>query len=155
MAEQKGEEEKKKVIELQKQIAEERQINELRQLQVASGHVIKVVDNTLDWMYEGPAAEKVQQQVAEEHLLGKTYKAKEENSNDLKKVGKKLTHNVHLCSSPPPPKRGGQTNYIPRITKWRPYEQQYIYSTDIDRCFSNCTNCSVRKRECRNRESAF
>lgn len=87
MAEQKGEEEKKKVIELQKQIAEERQIQELRQLQVASGHVVKIVDNTLDWMYEGPAAEKVQQQAKEEYLLGKTYKAKEENSNDVRKVG--------------------------------------------------------------------
>lgn len=90
MAEQKGEEEKKKVIELQKQIAEERQIQELRQLQVASGHVIKIVDNTLDWMYEGPAAEKIQQQSTEEYLLGKTYKAKEESSSDLKKVGKSL-----------------------------------------------------------------
>ena len=90
MAEQKGEEEKKKVIELQKQIAEERQIQELRQLQVASGHVIKVVDNTLDWMYEGPAAEKIQQQSTEEYLLGKTYKAKEESCSDLKKAGMSL-----------------------------------------------------------------
>ena len=92
MAEQKGEEEKKKVIELQKQIAEERQINELRQLQVASGHVVKIVDNTLDWMYEGPGAEKIQDaqqsKQTEEYLLGKTYQAKEEKTSDLHKVGK-------------------------------------------------------------------
>jgi hypothetical protein len=88
VAEQKGEEEKKKVLELQKQIAEERQIQDLRQLQAASGHVVKIVDNTLDWMYEGPGAEKVQHQSTEDYLLGKTYKAKEEKSSDLQKVGK-------------------------------------------------------------------
>jgi predicted ATPase len=91
MAEQKGEEEKKKVIELQKQIAEERQIQELRQLQVASGHVVKIVDNTLDWMYEGPAAEKIQEQSTEEYLLGKTYKPKDDKSSDLQKVGESQT----------------------------------------------------------------
>jgi hypothetical protein len=98
MAEQKGEEEKKKVIELQKQIAEERQIQELRQLQVASGHVVKIVDNTLDWMYEGPAAEKIQEQTTEEYLLGKTYKPKEEKSSDLQKVGESQTFVVSFSS---------------------------------------------------------
>ena len=88
------EEEKKKVIELQKQIAEERQIQELRQLQVASGHVVKIVDNTLDWMYEGPAAEKIQEQSTEEYLLGKTYKPKEEKSSDLQKVGESQVSSV-------------------------------------------------------------
>lgn len=90
MAEQKDEEERKKVIELQKQIAEERQINELRQLQVASGHVVKIVDNTLDWMYEGPGAEKIEQKSNEDYLLGKTYQPKEETTSDLHKVGKKM-----------------------------------------------------------------
>lgn len=98
MAEQRGEEEKKKVIELQKQIAEERQIQELRQLQAASGHVVKIVDNTLDWMYEGPAAEKIQQQSTDEYLLGKTYTAKEEKS-ELQKVGKNnMSHKIHFIS---------------------------------------------------------
>mmetsp|Transcript_16946 Transcript_16946/g.16297 ORF Transcript_16946/g.16297 Transcript_16946/m.16297 type:complete len:183 (+) Transcript_16946:228-776(+) len=85
-AEEKAEDEKKKVVELMKQIAEERQINELRQMQVTAGHVIKVVDNTLDWMYEGPAAEKVKDKAAEDYLLGKTYQAKEEKTSDLHEI---------------------------------------------------------------------
>ena len=41
LAEQKADQEKKKVAELQKQISEERQIQELRQLQVQTGHSVK------------------------------------------------------------------------------------------------------------------
>jgi hypothetical protein len=36
-------------------------------------------------MYEGPAA--VQQQSADEYLLGKVYKPKEDNTTDLHKLG--------------------------------------------------------------------
>jgi Pre-mRNA splicing factor/N-terminal domain of CBF1 interacting co-repressor CIR len=90
IAEQKAEEENKKVAELQKQIAEERQIQELRRLQAAAGHVVKTVDTTLDWMYEGPASSQQQQQTNEEYLLGKVYEAKETKTSDLHKVGKYL-----------------------------------------------------------------
>lgn len=86
LAEQKAEDEKKKLGELRKQIEEERQIQELRQLQVASGQVVKTVDTTLDWMYEGPAAQS--EQTAEEYLLGKVYKPKEIDQTDLHKLAK-------------------------------------------------------------------
>lgn len=85
VAEHEAEEEQKKVVELQKQIIEERQIQELRRLQVASGQVVKTVDTTLDWMYEGPAA--AQQQSSEEYLLGKVYQAQEVNTTELHKLG--------------------------------------------------------------------
>ena len=51
---------------------EERQIQELRQLQVAHGQQVKTVDSTLDWMYQGPAGHDalVKQQTTEEYLLG-------------------------------------------------------------------------------------
>lgn len=73
------------LAELQKQINEERQIKELRELQVASGQAVKTVDTTLDWMYEGPAAQTTQS--AEEYLLGKIYKSKEDPANEIKQVG--------------------------------------------------------------------
>eukprot|EP01035_Chromulina_nebulosa_P007177 gene7177-9691_t len=76
-AEKKADEEKAKLAEYQKQINEERQIQELRQLQVASGQVVKTVDTTLDWMYEGPSAGIQAQQSSEEYLLGKIYKPQE------------------------------------------------------------------------------
>lgn len=66
------------MAELQKQILEERQIQELRQLQAASGMAVKNLDTTMDWMYEGPSAQ--QQQSAEEFLLGKVYKPAAEPS---------------------------------------------------------------------------
>jgi hypothetical protein len=72
--------------ELQKQINEERQIQELRQLQVASGQVVKNVDTSLDWMYEGPAAQS--EQTTEEYLLGKIFKPKDGSGNDIKEMGK-------------------------------------------------------------------
>lgn len=79
LAEQKKEAENKKLAELQKQLEEERQILELRRLQAASGQAqAKTIDNSLDWMYEGPmsgaAASNAQQQSTEEYLLGKLYK---------------------------------------------------------------------------------
>ena len=76
IAEQKAEEEAKKLAELQKQILEERQIKELRELQAKSGHVTKHIDNSMDWMYEGPAAQLQQKQSAEDYLLGKAYQPK-------------------------------------------------------------------------------
>ena len=64
------------------------------------GHVVKIVDNTLDWMYEGPGAERIQDieksKMTEEYLLGKTYQAKEEKSNDIQKVGEYFYFFLHL-----------------------------------------------------------
>jgi hypothetical protein len=73
------------LAELQKQINEERQIQELRALQVASGQVVKTVDTTLDWMYEGPAGQA--EQSSEEYLLGKIYKPKDGPVNEIKEIG--------------------------------------------------------------------
>ena len=72
IAEEKASKETKKMAELQKQIQEERQIQELRELQAASGHAVKHTDSTMDWMYEGPAAQSALS--TEEFLLGKIYK---------------------------------------------------------------------------------
>lgn len=79
IAEQKDVKEKKRLAELQKQLIEERQILELRQLQAANGHVSKTIDNSLDWMREGPSVAMKQQLSSEEYLLGKIY-----SSNDQK-----------------------------------------------------------------------
>lgn len=88
MQEQKAAEEDKKLLDLQKQILEERQIQELRQLQVASGQQVKVVDSTLDWMYEGPSAH--QDQSTEEYLLGKMYKPQEGAPSEVKQLVKEV-----------------------------------------------------------------
>lgn len=69
------------LAELQKQIQEERQIQELRELQVASGQVVRNTDTTMDWMYEGPAAQ--QQQFGEDYLLGKIYKAEDNRGSSV------------------------------------------------------------------------
>ena len=87
IAEQAAEKEERKLKELQKQINEERQIQELRELQVKSGQAVKVVDTTLDWMYEGPAAQT--DQTSEEYLLGKIYKPKDTGENVVKETAKK------------------------------------------------------------------
>jgi hypothetical protein len=50
-------------------------------LQVQSGYVVKTVDTTLDWMYEGPSSGLAVQQSSEEYLLGKIYKPQAEKSN--------------------------------------------------------------------------
>ena len=96
MAEQKAEDEKRKIQELTKQIVEERQIQELRQLQVASGHVVKTIDTTLDWMYEGPLAQQEQQQQSsEEYLLGKVYQPKDNEVTDIHKISKGNGYNCN------------------------------------------------------------
>lgn len=85
IAEQEKEKEAKKLKELQKQIEDERQILELRQLQAASGQTVKTTDNSLDWMYQGPASQSEQAKQAEDYLLGKIFKPKQlesQNTND-------------------------------------------------------------------------
>lgn len=67
---------------------EERQLQELRQLQAQQGQQSKYIDNSLDWMYEGPASGAVQQQQSEEYLLGKIYKPQENKTFDLNVPGK-------------------------------------------------------------------
>ncbi|RYH05559.1 hypothetical protein EON65_44365 [archaeon] len=85
MAEQKAEQEEKKLAELQKQLDEERQIQELRRLQAAQGQDVKNLDSSMDWMYEGPQASNARQQTqqSEEYLLGKIYKAPDSKTFDL------------------------------------------------------------------------
>ncbi len=87
VAEQKAAEEQKKVLELQKQIAEERELDELRRIQQLGGHKGRGTDGTLDWMYMGPAGAGNQvDENAEEYLLGKVFKPKEEEKSDLHKL---------------------------------------------------------------------
>ena len=87
VAEQKVAEEQKKVLELQKQIFEERELDELRRIQQLGGHKGRGTDGTLDWMYMGPAGAGNQvDENAEEYLLGKVFKPKEEEKSDLHKL---------------------------------------------------------------------
>ncbi len=70
---------------MQKQLEEERQILELRQLQAASGQNVRTTDSSMDWMYEGPAAGNAirNTQLSEEYLLGKIYKPQDTKTFDL------------------------------------------------------------------------
>lgn len=80
VAEQQDAKEKKKIAEFEKQIKEERQIQELRELQASNGNAVKMVDNSLDWMYEGPSGSAAMQaESSEEYLLGKIFKGKDPN----------------------------------------------------------------------------
>lgn len=83
VAEQKSEQEQKRLAEFQKQLLEERQIQELRQLQAAQGQVIKHTDNSLDWMYEGPGGGSQVQKDSEEYLLGKIYKPQQSSTFEV------------------------------------------------------------------------
>lgn len=94
LAEKKADEEQKRLMELQKQLQEERQILELRQLQAAHGQVTKTIDNSLDWMYEGPVASNQKQQSSEEYLLGKIYNGAADHSAKVEAIPGKL-----CCSS--------------------------------------------------------
>jgi hypothetical protein len=85
------------LAEFQKQLEEERQIQELRQLQAATGQTIQTIDTSLDWMYQGPQSEAIAQKEAEEYLLGKIYKGKEEKTIDLNVPGN--TFPFILCLS--------------------------------------------------------
>ncbi len=93
VAEQKAEQENKRLAELQKQLEEERQIQELRQLQAGHGQKVQNVDTSMDWMYEGPAAAQAarKQQDAEAYLLGKIYKPQESKTFDLSLSGNDFT----------------------------------------------------------------
>ena len=39
-----------------------------------------MIDNSLDWMYEGPAAALRQKESSEEYLLGKIFKKKDQDN---------------------------------------------------------------------------
>lgn len=58
------------MAELRKNIEEERQLQELRQLQAANGNKSAALER-VDWMYEGPMGQR--EKTAEEYLLGKEY----------------------------------------------------------------------------------
>lgn len=76
---------------------EERQIQELRQLQAAQGQVFKQTDNSLDWMYEGPSGESKVQKDSEEFLLGKIYKPQPTQTFDVGSARKRLLLFLILC----------------------------------------------------------
>ena len=78
IAEQKDEAEKKAMADLEKQIREEREIDELRQMQVDAGLKKKGTEK-LDWIYEGPASTgdgTATSTEADAYLLGKAYEPK-------------------------------------------------------------------------------
>jgi len=58
VAEQKAVQEEKRLSEFNKQIRDERAIQELRQLQADNDPKIKMVDTTMDWMYSGAQTQK-------------------------------------------------------------------------------------------------
>jgi uncharacterized membrane protein YgcG len=68
IAEQKHKEEEGRLSELKKQIAEEREQQELRDLQRRSGHGGKVAQEKVGWMYDGPMATCASTQ--DDQLLG-------------------------------------------------------------------------------------
>jgi hypothetical protein len=82
-------------------LQEERQLQELRQLQAAHGQKVQHTDNSLDWMYEGPNADKIKEQEAEEYLLGKIYKQSQAKTMDFGSVmaGNRIqiTVNFYFC----------------------------------------------------------
>ncbi len=88
IAEQKADQERNKLNDLQKQLEEERQIQELRQLQAAHGHSVKSVDTSLDWMYEGPSSSSIQTIQNEEYLLGRVFKQSRVTTSDMVGQGK-------------------------------------------------------------------
>lgn len=69
------------MAELRKQIEEERQVEELRQLHAASGGSKRA--QRLDWMYEGPAA-AAREEENDAYLLGKAFK--DTSQSEVKQV---------------------------------------------------------------------
>jgi len=73
IAEQKAAEEKKKVEELKKKLLEERQLEELKRLEVESGKLDPSAlkkDEKVDWMYEFGKKGKDEEKTQEEYLIG-------------------------------------------------------------------------------------
>lgn len=83
LARQKAEQEKKRLLEIQKQLREERQMEDLRKIQVEAGLI--PYSERLDWMYEGV----VQSADAEDYLLGKPVDDKAEKESELNKLKSK------------------------------------------------------------------
>jgi hypothetical protein len=81
VAEQRHEQEQKKIDELKRQLAEEQQIDDLKKLHKEASGAKKV--ERLDWMYEHVAMGGSKTS-AEEYLLGKKYEDKEQD--ELKKL---------------------------------------------------------------------
>jgi len=73
LAEQKQKESERKTLENMKKLKEERQIEELKKLQVTAGLIPESRLQRLDWMYQGPDASS-DITTAEEYLLGKPIK---------------------------------------------------------------------------------
>mmetsp|Transcript_217 Transcript_217/g.627 ORF Transcript_217/g.627 Transcript_217/m.627 type:complete len:408 (+) Transcript_217:164-1387(+) len=87
LAEQKRDEEEKRLGELKKQIDEEREIDELRRLQKDQG-LVTDPKQKLEWMYEGPGSAIASAEAAEEYKLGKEY-VPTQQSNDLDRLNSK------------------------------------------------------------------
>eukprot|EP00300_Choanocystis_sp_HF-7_P030711 c39614_g1_i1.p1 GENE.c39614_g1_i1~~c39614_g1_i1.p1 ORF type:complete len:368 (+),score=74.59 c39614_g1_i1:82-1104(+) len=83
LARQKADMEKKRLAEIQKQLREERQMEDLRRIQVEAGLI--PYTERLDWMYEGI----VQSADAEEFLLGKPVDDKAEKESQISKLKSK------------------------------------------------------------------
>mmetsp|Transcript_27178 Transcript_27178/g.33936 ORF Transcript_27178/g.33936 Transcript_27178/m.33936 type:complete len:421 (-) Transcript_27178:215-1477(-) len=96
-AEQEAEKEKRRLDEFKKQLAEEREILELEELQEKLGTRSK--SSKMDWMYEGPGAggggggdttfDMNAEKTAEEYLLGKEFKPKDDPAENIKALESK------------------------------------------------------------------
>lgn len=81
VAERAHEEEQQRIRDLQKQVEEERQIRELREMQGG-----QKPEDRINWMYEGPMQTRgdADEKEAEDYLLGKAFKGKQAGVDEIK-----------------------------------------------------------------------
>lgn len=98
--EEKARKEKEKMEERQKTLAEERRLQELKELQLRAGKITAAqAAPRLDWMYQGPAQH---QPTDDDYLMGKEKKF--DNSNeDVKRLQEKKTAGSLLLVKPNQP----------------------------------------------------
>lgn len=100
IADEKDAAEAKKLADLQRQIIEERQMDELREMQAASGSR-KVRSERLDWMYEGPMSSAQDAEQADEYLLGKAFEATAEKAEVSELISRNSEQPGALLSAAP------------------------------------------------------
>lgn len=100
LAESRVEDEKKRLEDYKRELDEERQIEELRRIQAERGDTVSQRrDRTLDWMYEGPAAQREEEK--EEYLLGKVYQEVQANAEVQKIANGEVPGSLWLQKTKP------------------------------------------------------
>lgn len=85
LAERRVEEAEKKRTEHLKRLKEEKQIEDLKRIQVQQGIIPESSLSMIEWMYQDRAAFNKSEQTAEEYLLGKEVKEGDLESGDVQK----------------------------------------------------------------------